>query len=169
MYSTRVQGISHPTGGELTHTHTRSESKTHTHTLSTISNTWADKSQTKTVIDLRSTGIKLTRARGQWANIARPIVTEMPLSLRACSGMFYRAIAQAVLLYACETWVITDSMLQNLKGLHNRVAHSITKMKPYTTHLLIKAPWTKPNYILWTEMQKYHGRLHCNPSHTYLM
>ena len=44
--------------------------------------------------------------------------------------MFYKALAQSVLLYGCETWTITPSLLAPLRGFHHRVARQITGKLP---------------------------------------
>jgi len=71
----------------------------------------------------------LQRARQQWAYIARPLAND-GASPRA-AGMFYKAIVQSVLLYGCETWVLTEPMLKVLRGFHHRVARRITNKQPY--------------------------------------
>jgi hypothetical protein len=45
-------------------------------------------------------------------------------------GMFYKAVVQAVLLYGCETWTLTNPMIKALEGFHHRVARRITHMIP---------------------------------------
>ena len=40
-------------------------------------------------------------------------------------GYFYKAIVQAVLLYAAETWVLTERMMIALNTFHHRVARYI--------------------------------------------
>ena len=44
--------------------------------------------------------------------------------------MFYKALAQSVLLYGCETWDLTSTTLLALRGFHHRVARRITGMLP---------------------------------------
>ena len=41
--------------------------------------------------------------------------------------MFYKAVAQAVLLYGCESWVLTDKVWSTLEGFHNRAARRIAR------------------------------------------
>jgi hypothetical protein len=45
--------------------------------------------------------------------------------------MFYKAVVQSVLLYGCETWVITSNMLSVLESFHHRVARRLTRRFPY--------------------------------------
>jgi hypothetical protein len=40
--------------------------------------------------------------------------------------MFYKAVCQAVLLYGCETWTVTKSMLRVLEGFHHKCARRIS-------------------------------------------
>jgi len=35
---------------------------------------------------------------------------------------FYKAVVQAVLLYGCESWVLTDKVWKVLESFHNRAA-----------------------------------------------
>ena len=42
------------------------------------------------------------------------------------SGNFYKAVAQAVLLFGAETWVLTQSMERSLDSFQSRVARRIT-------------------------------------------
>ena len=41
-------------------------------------------------------------------------------------GLFYKTIVQAVLLYSCETWVLTDAMIKVLESFHHKIARRIT-------------------------------------------
>jgi hypothetical protein len=45
--------------------------------------------------------------------------------------MFYKAVVQSVLLYGCETWVITSQVLRVLEGFHHRVARRLSGKRPY--------------------------------------
>ena len=62
----------------------------------------------------------LRKAQQRWAMLAR-ILTKDGLSPRA-KGHFYKAVAQSVLLFGCETWVVTPAMLQMLESFHHKVA-----------------------------------------------
>ena len=46
------------------------------------------------------------------------------------SGNFYKAVAQAVLLFEAETWVLTLRMERALDSFQNRVARRITGKQP---------------------------------------
>ena len=43
-------------------------------------------------------------------------------------GMMYNAVAQSVILYGSEIWVVKGEMLKILEGLHHRTARWITGM-----------------------------------------
>ena len=45
-------------------------------------------------------------------------------------GNFYKAVAQAVLLFGAETWVLTPRIEQALDSFHHRVAQHITRRQP---------------------------------------
>ena len=42
------------------------------------------------------------------------------------AGKFYAAVAQAVLLFGSETWVVTPRILKALEGFHHQVAQRIS-------------------------------------------
>ena len=46
------------------------------------------------------------------------------------SGNFYKAVAQAVLLFGTETWSLTPSMERALDSFQHRVAKRITRKQP---------------------------------------
>ena len=46
------------------------------------------------------------------------------------SGNFYKAVAQAVLLFGAETWLITPRMEQALDSFQHRVARRLTGRQP---------------------------------------
>jgi hypothetical protein len=71
----------------------------------------------------------LKKARKRWARVSRVLTREGATS-RVC-GMFYKAVVQSVLLYGCETWVITSQVLKVLEGFHHRVARRLTGKRPY--------------------------------------
>jgi hypothetical protein len=54
--------------------------------------------------------------------------------------MFYKSIVQSVLLYGCETWVLSDRMISTLHGFHHRVAQKIAKKQAY----LLVGDWIYP-------------------------
>ena len=70
----------------------------------------------------------LKKACQKWALISRPLINTSVAP--PIVGLFYKTITQAVLLYGCETWVITLPMLQALTGFHHKVASRITNRTP---------------------------------------
>ena len=46
-------------------------------------------------------------------------------------GNFYREVAQAILLFRAETWVLNHNMEKALDSFHFRVAKSLTGKKPW--------------------------------------
>ena len=81
----------------------------------------------------------LRKARSKWGQISKPLIgTGVP---PRTIGYFYKAIVQAVLLYGCETWVVTPAMLRALSGFHNRMARRIANRMP---RLLSNGEWHYP-------------------------
>ena len=80
----------------------------------------------------------LQKAKAKWALISRPLL-KTGVAPRFV-GMFYKAIVQAVLLYGCETWVITPDILRLLESFHHRVARRISHKMPY----LVNGTWIYP-------------------------
>jgi exonuclease III len=74
----------------------------------------------------------LKKAKSKWALISRPLLKTGVAPKFV--GMFYKAIVQSVLLYGCETWVITPPMLKILEGFHHRIARRITNKMPHLQH-----------------------------------
>jgi len=70
----------------------------------------------------------LKKTRQRWARVSR-VLTRDGADPRVCS-MFYKAVAQSVLLYCCETWVVTPRVLKVLEGFHHRVARRLSGMRP---------------------------------------
>ena len=65
----------------------------------------------------------LVKARRQWGMLSRVLIkTGVAPHI---VGLFYKVICQSVLLCACETWVVTNSMLETLRGFHHTVARQI--------------------------------------------
>ena len=64
------------------------------------------------------------RTRRRWAQVNRLLARQGANS--KVSGYFYKAVCQSVLLYGCETWVVSDQILRSLDGFHHRVARRLT-------------------------------------------
>jgi hypothetical protein len=75
-------------------------------------------------------------------NVSRVLVHEG--ADKRISGMLYKAVAQSVLLYLSETWVITPIMLRRLDGFHKRIARWRTGRAP--VHLLDEGHWECPPF-----------------------
>jgi hypothetical protein len=71
--------------------------------------------------------------------VARVLVRD-GASTRAM-GMFYKAIVQALLLYGCETWTLTNPMIKTLESFHHKVARRTSGMMP---KLLPNGEWHYP-------------------------
>ena len=71
----------------------------------------------------------LTKARQRWAMVSRVLTKEN--ATKRAFGNFYKAIVQSVLLYGCETWTVTPTMMKVLEGFHHKVARRIAHMMPY--------------------------------------
>ena len=47
--------------------------------------------------------------------------------------MLYKSVAQSVLIYGSDIWVVMGAMLKVLEGLHHRVARRITGITEWST------------------------------------
>jgi hypothetical protein len=65
----------------------------------------------------------IQKARQRWGQIARILAREGAST--KVMGYFYKAIVQAVLLYAAETWVVTERSMKALNSFHHRCARHI--------------------------------------------
>ena len=70
--------------------------------------------------DTQAMRLNLRKARGVWARVSRVLRAENASPWT--SGMFYKAIVQAVLLYGSETWSLLPLSLKGLEGFHIRAA-----------------------------------------------
>ena len=64
------------------------------------------------------------RARRRWAHVSKVLCRQGADT--KISGYFYKAVCQSVLLYGCETWVVSDKILRSLNGFHHRVARRLS-------------------------------------------
>ena len=69
------------------------------------------------------------KTRKIWGRLSRILIRE-GADLKV-SGNFYKAVAQAVLLFGAETCVLTPKMERALYSFQNRVARSITGKQPW--------------------------------------
>ena len=70
----------------------------------------------------------LKKTRQRWARV-RCVLTRDGATPKI-SGMFYKALAQSVLLYGVETWTLSQSIVTALEGFHHRVARALSGLKP---------------------------------------
>ena len=71
----------------------------------------------------------LGKARKMWAKLAKLLRRKVGMKPRIC-GMFYQAVAQQILLYGLESWVVTPAMLSILDGYHHWVCRRISGLLP---------------------------------------
>ena len=70
--------------------------------------------------------LNLSKARRRWGIIAR-VLERTGATVRAW-GEMYKVVAQSVLIYVRESWVVTGEMLKVLMAFHHRMAQRITGM-----------------------------------------
>ena len=85
---------------------------------------------------------KLRKARRQWGMILK-ILTKTVETVRACV-MVYNLVAQTVLLYGRNIWVVTGAMLNILEGFHHRAAIQIVGM---TAKCVAGGMWKYPPVV----------------------
>ena len=66
----------------------------------------------------------LRKGRKSWAQLTRILARE-GADMRV-SGMFFKVLVQAVLLFGSETWVLTPCMERSLGSFQHSVARMIT-------------------------------------------
>jgi hypothetical protein len=67
----------------------------------------------------------INKARGRWARVSRVLTREG--TDPKVAGYFYKAVCQSVLLYGCETWVISKAILGSLEGFHHQIARRLSR------------------------------------------
>ena len=73
--------------------------------------------------------VNLGKARWSWGRLSRVLVREV--ADPKVSRTFYTAVAQAVLLFGAETWVLTPRMEKALDSFQSRLASRITGRQPW--------------------------------------
>jgi hypothetical protein len=68
---------------------------------------------------------QLQKARGVWARVGQVLRGENTAPRTAAK--FYKAVAQAVLLYGSKTWNLTHSALARLEGFHVCAAYKMVR------------------------------------------
>jgi tRNA(Leu) C34 or U34 (ribose-2'-O)-methylase TrmL len=71
---------------------------------------------------------KLVKAHQMWAQASHVLLHEK--ATRSTIKMFYKAVAQTVLLFGSETWVVTPSMMNTSESFHQQVAHRNSGRSP---------------------------------------
>ena len=67
----------------------------------------------------------LRKARDRWGRFSRVLTREG--ANPQMMATFYKTVVQSVLLFASETWVLTDRQWKMLEAFHNRCARHITR------------------------------------------
>jgi hypothetical protein len=62
----------------------------------------------------------LAKSRSRWALVPRVLIREGANSRML--DMFYKAVAQTVLIFGSESWVVTEIMLKTLEVFHRQIA-----------------------------------------------
>ena len=70
----------------------------------------------------------LSKARNSWERMTRILGREGANS--RVSGVFFKAVVQAVLIFGSETWVLTPCMGQDLGSFQHGVERGITRRQP---------------------------------------
>ena len=78
----------------------------------------------------------LNKAWRWWGVISR-VLTKTVATVRS-RGVIYKALAQSVILYGSEIWVVMGVVLKVLSGIHHREARRITWM---TAKLVADGYW----------------------------
>ena len=72
--------------------------------------------------------VNLSKAQKSWGCLSRILFWEGADA--RVSGIFFKAVVQAVLLFGAETWVLTPMMERDLDSFHNGDACRITGRQP---------------------------------------
>ena len=90
--------------------------------------------------DIHAVCSNLRKARRIWARLSQVCRSEnVPPKVAA---MFYRAVIQSVLLFGCETWVLSDTIKRLLRGFHIKAAYQMAKL--YKPRKDENGVWTYP-------------------------
>ena len=72
--------------------------------------------------------VNLRKAQKKWARILRILGWEGGNT--RVSGIFFKVVVQAVLLFVSETWMMTPCMVQDLGGFQNRLQNGSWEYPP---------------------------------------
>ena len=90
-------------------------------------------------VDTQAIQANMKKARKSWKLLSRLLRAE-GASPRV-SGMFYKAVVMAILLFSSETWNLTPTALKRLEGFHIRHAYRMAK---------VNKPRRNPHTGVWT-------------------
>lgn len=109
--------------------------------------------------DLAACLRNISRARAKWGQLSR--ILRADGASPKTTARFYLVIVSAMLLYGCETWVITTRMENILTAFHNRCARTIGKT-------FIRCVNSEENIWEYPEVRMTLRAAHLEPLKTYL-
>ena len=98
----------------------------------------------------------LKKARARWAHFSK--VLQQEGATASIIGMFYKAAVKSVLLYGCETWALTERILQ-----HNTTQHNTAATQKHQSHYKPRHPQSLrgfprvPSVQTMSHQQAAHG------------
>ena len=92
--------------------------------------------------DMQTVHSNLSKARKSWMRLSRLLRSEN--ASPRVSGMFYKAVVMAVLLFGSETWNLTPTAMKCLEGFHIRSAYRMARFNKPRRNALTKV-WTYPS------------------------
>jgi hypothetical protein len=103
-----------------------------------------------TGLDWPAVQYSIKKAHQQWARISKILTWQG--SRPKVMGYYYKMVCQAMLLYSCETWVITQAIYNKLESFHHHVARQISRKRQ--EYLL---PWARERPLLQQSKQLGRG------------
>jgi hypothetical protein len=103
-----------------------------------------------TGLDWPAVQYSINKAHQQWARISKILTWQG--SRPKVMGYYYKMVCQAMLLYSCETWVITQAIYNKLESFHHHVARQISRKRQ--EYLL---PWARERPLLQQSKQLGRG------------
>jgi hypothetical protein len=82
----------------------------------------------------------VVKALQMWTQASRILLHEKPTP--STTVMFYKSVAQTVLLFGSETWVVTPRMMNTLESFHRQVSCRIAGRSP--VYLRREEQWSYP-------------------------
>jgi hypothetical protein len=84
----------------------------------------------------------VVKARQRWDQASRALLHEK--ATPGTTAFFYKAVAQTVLLFGSEAWVVTPIMMNTLESFHQQVARRISGRSPI--YLWWEEQWSYPSF-----------------------